>query len=292
MSLWTVQPFFDPTSSTFTYLLEDGSVAVVIDPVLHFDPASGRTSTHTMTPVIDALHARNLSLAWVLETHVHADHLSGAHHLRQRLGGKIAVGAAIREVQATFKRFYHLPDDFPTDGRPFDRLLEDGDTLVAGQLAIRALHVPGHTPADMAYQIDDLIFTGDTLFMPDVGTARADFPGGDARRLYQSVRRLLDAPGTTRLAHCHDYPPAAREPQWESTIDSQRKHNIHIRDGISEADFIAMRTARDATLPVPRLMLPALQVNIRAGARPPAEDNGVSYLKIPIHAPKASDADT
>ena len=221
---------------------------------------------------------------WILETHAHADHLSAAHYIRQHAGGHIAIGQHIRTVQATFKTLFNLERRFMPDGSQFDRLLADGDTLSIGKLTVTALHVPGHTPADMAYQIGDAIFVGDTLFMPDVGTARADFPGGDARQLYRSIHRLLALPPATRLFVCHDYPPAGRAPRWQTTVAEQRAYNIHVHDGIDEDAFIAMRQARDATLEAPTLILPSLQVNIRAGQLPPPDDNGVSYLRIPLNA--------
>jgi glyoxylase-like metal-dependent hydrolase (beta-lactamase superfamily II) len=226
------------------------------------------------------VRSRGLKVEWILETHAHADHLSAAPYLRKRLGGRIAIGAQIRTVQSVFRKVFNLLDEFPQ----FDHLFADGERFRIGQLEAEAMHVPGHTPADMAYRIGDAVFAGDTLFMPDVGTARCDFPGGDARTLYRSVRRLLGLPGETRLFMCHDYPPKGREPQWETTVAEQRASNIHIRDGVSEEEFVAMRTARDRTLDMPTLILPAIQVNIRAGELPPAEANGTSYLKIPLNA--------
>ena len=230
------------------------------------------------------MQEKRLTVQWILETHAHADHLSAAHHLRHRLGGKIAIGAAITQVQDVFKRIFNLEPEFRPDGHQFDHLLQDGETFAIGGLTARALAVPGHTPACMAYQVGDAVFVGDTLFMPDVGTARCDFPGGSAPALYQSVRRLLALPGDTRLFMCHDYPPAGREPAWETTVSAQRAGNIHVHDGVSEDDFVRMRTARDATLDMPVLILPSVQVNIRAGEMPPAEANGVAYLKIPVNA--------
>lgn len=279
----TIKAFFDPVSETISYVLSDGHQAAIIDSVLDFDAASARTSTASADEIIRYVHDHDLGVQWILETHAHTDHLSAAAYLKQQLGGQIAIGERIRQVQAIFKRFYNLDSGFLANGLPFDKLLADGDTLCLGTLTLTALLVPGHTPADLAFQVDDTVFVGDTLFMPDVGTARTDFPGGSARALYRSIHRLLALPGSTRLFHCHDYPPHGRVPQWESTVAQQRAQNIHVHDGVLEAQFIAMREARDATLAAPTLILPALQVNIRAGQLPPAEDNGVSYLKIPLN---------
>lgn len=279
-----IHSFFDPVSGTVSYVLSDGHDAAVIDSVLDFDVAGAQTSTQSADRIIEHIRTQDLTVQWILETHAHTDHLSAAGYLKHALGGRVAMGEKIRDVQTIFKRFYHLGADFQADGRPFDHLFEDGETFRVGALTVTALHVPGHTPADMAYRVGDVVFVGDTLFMPDVGTARTDFPGGSARSLYRSIRRLLALPGATRLLHCHDYPPEGRGPLWESSAGEQRATNIHVRDGVSEAQFVALREARDATLPPPRLILPALQVNIRAGELPPAEDNGVSYLKIPVNA--------
>jgi glyoxylase-like metal-dependent hydrolase (beta-lactamase superfamily II) len=276
-----IQGFHDPATGTVSYVVHDPATreAAVIDPVLDYDAAAGRTSTRSADALLGHLQAHGLRLQWILETHAHADHLSAAHHLRHRAGGRIAIGERIREVQATFGRLYHAPVE--DDG--FDRLLGDGETLPLGELTVTALLVPGHTPADLAYRVDDAVFVGDTLFMPDLGSARADFPGGDAARLYRSVRRLLALPPETRLFVCHDY-PNGRDARWQTTVAEQRAANIHVRDGVSEAAFVAMREARDATLGMPALMLPALQVNLRAGQLPPPEDNGVAYLRIPLNA--------
>lgn len=281
-----IQAFFDPQTGTVSYVVADPStrMAAVIDPVLDYDFKSGHTATVSADRLLAHLREHGVTLQWILETHAHADHLSGAHYIRARAGGRIAIGQHIRTVQATFKTLFNLERSFLPDGSQFDRLLADGDTLPIGELTVTALHVPGHTPADMAYRIGDAVFVGDTLFMPDVGTARADFPGGDARQLYRSVRRLLDLAPNTRMFVCHDYPPAARAPRWETTVAEQRARNIHVRDGIGEDDFVAMRHARDATMQAPTLILPSLQVNIRAGQLPPPDDNGVSYLRIPIDA--------
>ena len=229
-----------------------------------------------------------LTVDWILETHAHADHLSAARHLQEKVGGRIAIGEHIREVQATFKKFYNLERGFLPDGSQFDHLFKDGETFMIGEVQAMALLVPGHTPADMAYLVDGAVFVGDTLFMPDLGSARADFPGGDARTLYRSMRRILDLPPQTRMYVCHDYPPPGREPRWETTVAQQRAHNIHVRDGIGEEDFVRMRRARDAVLDVPTLILPSIQVNVRAGQLPPVEDNGVAYLRIPVNALRAA----
>jgi glyoxylase-like metal-dependent hydrolase (beta-lactamase superfamily II) len=281
-----LQAFFDPLTGTVTYVVADSGTgqAAIIDPVLGYDFKSGHTSTELADQVLAHVAWQGLHVEWILETHAHADHLSAAHYLKTRTGGKIAIGEHIRAVQSTFKKIFNLESLFAPDGSQFDHLFKDGETFAIGDVKMTALHVPGHTPADMAYLAGDAVFVGDTLFMPDVGTARADFPGGDARQLYRSIRKLLLLPAQTRIFVCHDYPPGERAPQWETTVDEQRKANIHVRDGISEDAFVAMRAARDATLEVPTLMLPSIQVNIRAGGLPPAEDNGVSYLKIPVNA--------
>jgi len=234
--------------------------------------------------VLAYLAEKNLVVDWILETHAHADHLSGATYLKTRVGGRIAIGANIRTVQAVFKELYNLERTFLPDGSQFDHLFDDGEQFLIGEVEATALLVPGHTPADMAYRIDRSVFVGDTLFMPDVGTARADFPGGDAHQLYRSIRRLLALPSDMTMYVCHDYPPGTREPRWKTSVGEQRAHNIHVREGITEDEFVAMRTRRDATLEVPTLMLPSIQVNVRAGALPPVDDNGVAYLRIPLNA--------
>lgn len=281
-----VKSFFDPDTWTISHVVheKEGGACAIIDAVLDYDARSGRTRTTSADKLAAFVQENKLQVAWIMETHAHADHLSAAHYLRGKLGGKIAIGAAITQVQTTFKRIFNLEPGFQTDGRQFDRLLQDGETLAIGALQVRALSVPGHTPACMAYLIGDAVFVGDTLFMPDVGTARCDFPGGNASALYRSVRRLLSLPPETRLYMCHDYPPEGRPPVWETTVAEQRAKNIHVHDGVSEDEFVKMRTARDATLEMPALILPSVQVNIRAGEMPPAEDNGVSYLKIPLNA--------
>jgi glyoxylase-like metal-dependent hydrolase (beta-lactamase superfamily II) len=279
-----VQSFFDADTSTFTHLVYDeaGGHGAIIDPVLDFDPRSGRTGHQAADEVVAFVQKQGVTIDWILETHAHADHLSAAPYLQARLGGRIAIGGAIRRVQTVFKALFNLEPEFATDGSQFDHLFGDGDVFAIGKLSATALHMPGHTPADMAYRIGGAVFVGDTLFPPDVGTARCDFPGGDAHQLYRSVKSLLALPDDTRLYMCHDYPPVPRAPEAMSTVGAQRQHNIHVRDGITEADFVARRHARDASLAMPTLILPSIQVNIRAGHLPPAEANGKRYLKIPI----------
>ena len=281
-----VEAFFDKATSTVSYVVYErpGSACAIIDPVLDYDPQSGRTRTASADQLLAFIQAKKLQVEWLLETHVHADHLSVAAYLKSRVGGKIAIGEHIRTVQTIFKEIFNLESGFPVDGSQFDHLFVADEVFFIGNLKVQALHVPGHTPADMAYLIGDAIFTGDALFMPDVGSARCDFPGGDARKLYQSVRRILSLPDETRVFICHDYPPEGREVQWESTIAAQRVSNIHINDSVTEQAFVAMRTAKDATLDMPKLILPSLQVNICAGTLPRPEANGISYLKIPLNA--------
>ena len=280
-----IQPFFDVVTGTITYIVFDvpGGHAAIIDPVLDYDPKSGRTHTALADQVISFITQQKLAVDWVLETHAHADHLSAAHYLKSKLGGRIAIGEHIKVVQNVFKGMFNLGADFAVDGSQFDHLFTDNEEFNVGQLTARALFVPGHTPADIAYQFDDAIFVGDTLFMPDVGSARCDFPGGNAEMLYQSVQRLFTFPDNTRLFMCHDYPPADRAPAWQTTVGSQRKNNIHLHNGVTQESFVQIRQARDATLDMPVLILPSVQVNIRAGEMPAAESNGVSYLKIPLN---------
>jgi glyoxylase-like metal-dependent hydrolase (beta-lactamase superfamily II) len=282
----TVEAFFDSVTATVSYVVYDrpAGTCAVVDPVLDYDPKSGRTATASADRIVDFVGRHRLTVAWLLETHAHADHLSAAHYLRRKLGGRIAIGAAIADVQSIFKSIFNLEPEFRPDGSQFDHLMQDGESFVIGTFAAVALPVPGHTPACLAYQVGDAVFVGDTLFMPDVGTARCDFPGGDARTLYRSIRKLLDLPPSTRLFMCHDYPPKGREAAWETTVAAQRAGNIHVHDGVSEDEFVQMRTARDATLGMPTLILPSVQVNIRAGELPPKESNGVAYLKIPVDA--------
>ena len=281
-----VHGIFDPATWTVTYVVYDqpGGSAAIVDSVLDYDPKSGRTRTTSAQKVVDFIRAQSLKVTLILETHAHADHLSAAPWLRGQLGGKIAIGADIQMVQGVFKKIFNLESEFRTDGSQFDRLLKDGEQFEIGALRGEAMSVPGHTPACMAYRIGDAVFVGDTLFMPDVGTARCDFPGGNAHTLYRSVRKLLSLPPETRLFMCHDYPPNGRAVRFESTVAEQRAENIHVNDRISEDEFVAMRTKRDATLDMPVLILPAVQINIRAGHMPPSEANGVAYLKIPVNA--------
>ncbi|MDD2179143.1 MBL fold metallo-hydrolase [Acidovorax sp. D2M1] len=281
-----IQAFFDDATWTVSYVVFDqpGGHCAVVDSVLDYDPKSGRTHTNSALRIVEFVQTHGLTVQWILETHAHADHLSAAHYLRSKLGGRIAIGSAIAQVQGVFQKLFHLEPAFRPDGSQFDHLLQDNEVFRIGRLEARALAVPGHTPACMAFQIGDAVLVGDTLFMPDVGTARCDFPGGNARALYQSVRKLLSLPGETRLFMCHDYPPHGRAIAWQTTVAEQRAHNIHVHDGVSEDDFVAMRTRRDETLEMPVLILPSVQVNIRAGEMPPPEDNGVTYLKIPINA--------
>ncbi|MFZ9508045.1 MAG: MBL fold metallo-hydrolase [Burkholderiaceae bacterium] len=282
----TVHGIFDPATWTVTYVVYDqpGGQAAVIDSVLDYDAKSGRTRTASAQKVVDFVREQRLNVGWILETHAHADHLSAAPWLREQLGGKIAIGGNIRTVQGVFKRIFNLEESFDTNGGQFDHLFADGERFAIGALEGEVMSVPGHTPACVAYRIGDAVFVGDTLFMPDVGTARCDFPGGDAPTLYRSVRKLLSLPPQTRLFMCHDYPPNGRPVGFECTVADQRARNIHVNDSISEQQFVEMRTRRDATLDMPVLILPAVQINIRAGHMPPPEPNGVSYVKIPLNA--------
>lgn len=282
----TVQGFFDPNTNTVSYIVHDPATgaAAIIDPVLDFTPRNGRTSTRSADALLATVERQGLTLIWLLETHAHADHLSAAHYLREQTGAPLVIGAHITEVQAIFANLYEA-DDVALDGSAFDRLVSEGDILPLGSLAIHVLHTPGHTPACVTYVIGDAAFIGDTLFMPDYGTARADFPGGDPQTLYRSIHKLFKLPPATRLFTGHDYLPTTRsEPAWEASVAEQRADNVHINEQVSETDFVAMRKARDATLEAPLLILPALQVNIRAGALPPASPSGHVYLRIPINA--------
>lgn len=280
-----IHAFFDPATATVTYVVYEGEggACAVIDSVLDYDPKAGRTATTSADKVIAFVREHGLQCRWLLETHAHADHLSAAPYLQRQLGGEVAIGAAIQAVQQAFADIYHQ-HGATSDGSQFDQLFAPDQVFHIGALEVRALHVPGHTPADLAYQIGDAVFVGDTLFMPDVGSARCDFPGGSAALLYRSAQRLLALPPATRLFMCHDYPPAGREACWETTVAAQRAANIHLRDGITEDQFVALRTGRDATLEMPTLILPAIQVNINAGKLPEPEENGVRYLKIPLNA--------
>lgn len=279
-----IRAFFDEPSHTVSYLVFDPATgeAAVIDPVLDYNPATGEVDTRSAAAILDEAERLGLTVTWTLETHVHADHLSGAPFIKARTGAKIGIGEHIKDVQRIFRPVFNATD-VDAEGGDFDRLFSDGDRFAVGGLEVEVLHTPGHTPADVSYRIGDAVFVGDTLFMPDYGTARADFPGGDARQLYRSIRRLLDLPRATRLFMCHDYKAPGRDHYaWETTVADQRRDSVHIRDGVSENDFVAMRTERDATLPAPKLLLPSIQVNMRAGRFPPAEANGVRYLMIPV----------
>ncbi|MDI2590573.1 MBL fold metallo-hydrolase [Pseudomonas sp. 681] len=281
-----IEAFLDPASSTYSYVVYQacGGPCAIVDPVLDYDAAAGRTATVQADRLIAFVREHGLQVQWLLETHAHADHLSAAPYLRRELGGKIAIGRSISKVQGVFKTLFNLEPEFCVDGSQFDHLFAPNESFMIGNLKATALHVPGHTPADMAYLIgNDIILVGDTLFMPDVGTARCDFPGGNANQLYASIHTLLAFPASVRLYVCHDYPPEGREPHCMTTVGEQRKSNIHVHDGVDEATFVEMRTRRDAGLGMPNLLLPAIQVNVRAGNMPPADDNGVTYLKIPLN---------
>ncbi|MEY4207119.1 MAG: hypothetical protein RLZZ20_271 [Pseudomonadota bacterium] len=281
-----VHGIFDPATWTVTYVVyeKEGTACTIIDSVLDYDPKSGRTRTDSADKVIEFVKQKNLRVEWILETHAHADHFTAAPYLKQKLGGKTAIGDHITAVQQVFKGIFNLEPGFATNGSQFDHLLKDGEAFRFGALSGSTMYVPGHTPACVAFHIGDAVFVGDTMFMPDVGTARCDFPGGDAKTLYASVRKILSLPDATRLFMCHDYPPNDRPIAFETTVGEQRRKNIHVHDGISEAQFVEMRTRRDATLEMPVLILPAVQVNIRAGEMPPRDTNGVAYLKIPVNA--------
>ncbi len=280
-----VTALFDENTCTVTYVVSDPSskICAVIDPVLDFDQAAGRTSTVSADRVLDFIRSSGLELAWILETHAHADHLSAVSYLKSKTNGRTGTGKLITNVQTTFKRIFNLGNDFVADGGQFDRLLEDGDLLELGSMEIRVMHTPGHTPACVTFVVGDAAFIGDTLFMPDYGTARADFPGGDAAVMFQSIQRIFRLPADTRLFMCHDYKaPGRDEYAWEASVEQQRRFNVHIHEGITESDFVDFRNKRDASLGMPKLMLSSIQVNIRAGEMPPADDNGVVYLKIPV----------
>jgi glyoxylase-like metal-dependent hydrolase (beta-lactamase superfamily II) len=278
-------PFFHERTNTVTYLVADPATrtAAVIDPVRDYDAASGRTGTAAVDKVIERVRGDGLTVAWILETHVHADHLSAAPLVKQALGGRIGIGARVVEVQKTFGALFNAEAGFTADGRQFDHLFADGESFRIGGLEATVMHTPGHTPACVCYVIGDAVFVGDTLFMPDSGTARCDFPGGDATTLFRSIRRILSLPPATRVFVCHDYGNGGKRPvAWETTVAAERAANIHVKDGTSEAEFVAMRSARDATLSMPALIAPSVQVNIRAGSLPPAEANGRVYLKVPV----------
>lgn len=280
-----VKAFFDPATYTYSYVVTDPGTqrCAIIDSVLDYDPASGRTSLESADRLIKYVKDHRLQVDWLLETHVHADHLSAAPYIKRELGGQLAIGENITIVQDTFGKLFNAGTEFATDGRQFDHLFKDGDSFQIGNIQARAMHTPGHTPACMTYLIGDAGFVGDTLFMPDYGTARCDFPGGDAHILFQSIRKLFALPDETRLFMCHDYKaPGRDEYLYQTTVAEQRAHNVHVHEGINESDFVEMRSARDATLGMPTLILPSVQVNMRAGNFPPAEDNGIRYLKIPL----------
>ena len=286
-----IRAFFDPATFTVSYLVSDPATrrGAVIDPVLDYDPGSGEVDIRSVSAILDAAAAEGIAIDWALETHAHADHLSGAPYIKAKTGAKIGIGEHIKDVQKIFRPVFDARD-LHTDGRDFDHLFKDGEVFSIGTLQAEVIYTPGHTPADVSYRIGDAVFVGDTLFMPDYGTARADFPGGDAHRLYGSIQRLLALPAETRLFMCHDYKAPGRDDYaWETTVAAQRAGNVHVHEGVGEAAFVAMREAGDATLDAPRLLLPSIQVNIRAGRFPAAEDNGVHYLKIPVK-PKSETA--
>ncbi|WP_339879285.1 MBL fold metallo-hydrolase [Pseudidiomarina gelatinasegens] len=280
-----VKAFLDEDSETFSYVLyhQDEKQAVVIDPVLDFDYKSGRTNTKGAQRIVDFVNSEGLHVAWVLETHAHADHLSAAPFVKEQVGGHIGIGEHIKDVQKIFKDVFDLEKEFLPNGHQFDHLFKDGETFNVGAMNFRVLHTPGHTPSDLCYIVNEqMIFVGDTLFMPDVGTARCDFPGGSAATLFQSIKKILALPEATEIYICHDYPPAGRGHEYKTTVGAQRKHSKHVHDGVSEAEFVKMREERDASLEMPRLILPSIQVNIRAGHMPPADEKGKVYLKLPI----------
>ncbi|GAA0790370.1 MBL fold metallo-hydrolase [Marinobacterium sediminicola] len=282
----TVTAFFDEPTFTYSYVVQDPSSnhCAIIDSVLDFDYAAGKTSTDSADAILDFVANKGLTVDWILETHVHADHLSAAPYLQQRTGGKLGIGAHITTVQETFGKAFNTGTEFARDGSQFDALFNDNDSIRIGNLEGLAMHTPGHTPACMTYVFGDAAFVGDTLFMPDYGTARCDFPGGDARVLYKSIQKVFTLPDETRLFMCHDYKaPGREEYAYQTSVAEERKHNVHVKTGISEEDFVRMRTERDATLDMPRLILPSVQVNMRAGQMPPAENNGQVYLKVPIN---------
>jgi len=282
-----VKSFFDPTTFTATHVVSDAAtkLCAIVDSVLDYDPKSGRTSTESADKLIAYVKAQGLKVEWILETHAHADHLSASPYLKEKLGGKTAIGEHISDVQSIFKKVFNVEKAFHTDGSQFDHLFKEGEVFHIGEMAARVMHTPGHTPACITYVIGDAAFVGDTLFMPDFGTARADFPGGDAATLYRSIQKVLALPPETRLFLCHDYKaPGRDEFVWETTVAAERQKNVHVHEGVSEQAFVKMRTDRDKTLEMPVLILPSVQVNMRAGHLPPPEDNGVSYLKIPVNA--------
>ena len=281
-----IEHFFHPSSNTYSYVVAEGGGdhCAVIDSVLDYDPKTGRTSTKAAGEIVEFVRRQNLVVDWILETHPHADHITAAPYLKQELGGQIGIGIGIRQVQERFKSIFNLGDEFATDGRQFDHLFKEGEKFSFGEATGKIWSCPGHTPACVCYLIEDAVFVGDTIFMPDFGSARCDFPDGDARTLFHSVKRLLSLPPETRLFMCHDYGPGGREFMWVATVQEQRKNNKHVRDGVEEEDFVSTRIALDNNLSMPGLLLSAIQVNIRAGYFPPVEDNGVSYLKLPLNS--------
>lgn len=284
MPVPVIRAYFDKPTNTVSYLVHDPATreAAVIDPVLDYDHRTGKATTRSTDAILNAAATDGLSITWVLETHAHADHLSGAPYIKIKTGAKVGIGEHIRQVQKIFRPVFNATD-LKGDGSEFDHLFKDGERFFIGAIAVGVMHVPGHTPADIAYRMADAVFVGDTLFMPDYGTARADFPGGSARDLYRSMRTLLSLPGETRLFMCHDYMAPGRDHfAWETTVAEQRANNVHIKDGVTEDAFVAMREARDATLVAPLLLMPSIQVNIRAGKLPPADSDGIHYLKIPV----------
>ncbi|HEY8595199.1 MAG TPA: MBL fold metallo-hydrolase [Devosiaceae bacterium] len=280
-----VVPFFDEATNTISYVVKDpdSDACAVIDSVMDFDYASGRITYAGADRIIEYIQDKGWKVEWLLETHVHADHLSAAPYIQQKLGGKLGIGDKITVVQETFGKVFNEGTEFQRDGSQFDHLFVDGDEIAIGKMTLHAIYTPGHTPACMTYVVGDAAFVGDTLFMPDAGSARADFPGGDARTLFHSIRRVLELPGETRLFMCHDYGPNGRNIQWETTVADERKHNVHARDGVTEDDFVKMRTERDATLAMPKLIIPSLQVNMRAGQLPPKDKDGRTFLKVPVN---------
>ena len=285
MNKLSVQSFFDENTQTVTYVVTDKATcsAAIIDPVLDFDPTSGKLSSVNADEVIAFLDDNNLRLEWILETHAHADHITAANYIKEKRGGKIGVGEHIKKVQTTFKKTFNLNNEFPCDGSQFDFLFEDGEIISLGHLDIHVMHTPGHTPACVSYIIEDAVFVGDTIFMPDFGTARADFPMGSAKTLYQSIQKILSLPDQTRIFVGHDYKSPTRDDYaWETTVLQEKRNNIHVKLGTSQSEFVNLRESRDANLPVPKLLLPSIQLNIRAGNLPIAETNGVSYLKLPL----------
>ncbi len=280
-----VTGFFDQQTNTVSYVVRDpaSTACAVVDSVMDIDYAAGRLTYDGADRIIDFIQANGLDVEWIIETHVHADHLSAAPYIQQKLGGLLGIGEHITVVQETFGKIFNEGTEFQRDGSQFDRLFEDGDSYSIGSMTAHAMHTPGHTPACMTHVIGDAAFVGDTLFMPDGGSARADFPGGDARTLYRSIRRVLSLPAETRLFICHDYGPNGRDIKWETSVAIERSHNIHVKDGVTEDEFVAMREARDATLAMPKLIIPSLQVNMRAGQLPPKDDNGKTYLKVPVN---------